>query len=40
MTTELRFERLINAAREVVFEMFTDPGGQAAALRSSLLRLT
>jgi uncharacterized protein YndB with AHSA1/START domain len=30
MTYELRFERLINAAPEDVFDAFTDPGGQAA----------
>jgi uncharacterized protein YndB with AHSA1/START domain len=35
MTYELRFERLINATREVVFDMFTDPGGQAAFYRQN-----
>jgi len=30
MTYELRFERLINAKPAVVFDMFTEPGGQAA----------
>jgi uncharacterized protein YndB with AHSA1/START domain len=30
MTHELRFERLIDAEREVVFDSFTDPDGQAA----------
>jgi uncharacterized protein YndB with AHSA1/START domain len=35
MTYELRFERLINAAREVVFDSFTEPGGQAAFYRQN-----
>lgn len=30
MTDELRFERLINAEREIVFDLFTTPGGQTA----------
>lgn len=30
MTDELRFERLINAEREIVFDLFTAPGGQTA----------
>ena len=30
MTYELRFERLINAEREVVFDLFTEHGGQVA----------
>jgi uncharacterized protein YndB with AHSA1/START domain len=30
MTYELRFEHLINAKPEVVFDTFTEPGGQAA----------
>jgi uncharacterized protein YndB with AHSA1/START domain len=30
MTYELRFERVIDADREVVFDMFTQPGGQVA----------
>jgi uncharacterized protein YndB with AHSA1/START domain len=30
MTYELQFERLVNAAPEVVFDAFTAPGGQAA----------
>lgn len=30
MNEELRFERLINAGRDVVFELFTDHGGQVA----------
>jgi uncharacterized protein YndB with AHSA1/START domain len=30
MTDELRFERLIKAEREVVFDLFTAPGGQNA----------
>jgi uncharacterized protein YndB with AHSA1/START domain len=30
MTHELRFERLIDAEREVVFDSFTDPEGQTA----------
>jgi uncharacterized protein YndB with AHSA1/START domain len=35
MTYELRFERLINAAREMVFDLFTSPGGQAAFYRQN-----
>jgi glutathione S-transferase len=35
MTHELRFERLINATREVVFDSFTEPGGQAAFYRQN-----
>jgi uncharacterized protein YndB with AHSA1/START domain len=35
MTYELRFERLINAKPEVVFDMFTEPGGQAAFYRQN-----
>ena len=30
MTYDLRFQRLINAEREVVFDLFTDQGGQVA----------
>ncbi|MBV9354571.1 MAG: SRPBCC domain-containing protein [Chloroflexi bacterium] len=30
MTYELRFQRLINAKREVVFDLFTEQGGQLA----------
>jgi uncharacterized protein YndB with AHSA1/START domain len=30
MTHELRFERLIDARPEAVFDSFTEPGGQAA----------
>ena len=30
MTYELRFERVIEAGREVVFDMFTEPDGQLA----------
>jgi uncharacterized protein YndB with AHSA1/START domain len=30
MTYELRFERVIGAGREVVFDMFTEPDGQLA----------
>lgn len=30
MTYELRFERVIEAGREVVFDMFTEPEGQLA----------
>ncbi len=30
MTYELRFERVIEAGREVVFNMFTEPDGQLA----------
>jgi uncharacterized protein YndB with AHSA1/START domain len=30
MTDELRFERLLDAPRDVVFDLFTAPGGQAA----------
>ena len=30
MTYELEFERVIDAARDVVFDAFTTPGGQAA----------
>src|SRR6266568_3750686 len=33
MRVHVRFERLINANREVVFDMFTEPGGQAAFYR-------
>jgi uncharacterized protein YndB with AHSA1/START domain len=35
MTHELRFERLINATREVVFDAFTEAGGQAAFYRQN-----
>ncbi|HWD24112.1 MAG TPA: SRPBCC domain-containing protein [Acidimicrobiales bacterium] len=30
MTYELRFDRIIEAGREVVFDMFTEPDGQLA----------
>lgn len=33
MTCELRFERLIHAGPEVVFDLFTTPGGQEAFYR-------
>jgi uncharacterized protein YndB with AHSA1/START domain len=33
MTHELRFERLIDATPEVVFDAFTEPAGQAAFYR-------
>jgi uncharacterized protein YndB with AHSA1/START domain len=33
MTHELQFERLIDAAPEVVFDAFTEPAGQAAFYR-------
>ncbi|HWF15006.1 MAG TPA: SRPBCC domain-containing protein [Acidimicrobiales bacterium] len=33
MTEELRFERSIDARRDVVFELFTDPDGQIAFYR-------
>jgi uncharacterized protein YndB with AHSA1/START domain len=33
MTHELRFERLIDAEPEVVFDAFTEPGGQVAFYR-------
>ena len=35
MTHELRFERLIDAKPEVVFDAFTEPGGQAAFYRQN-----
>jgi len=35
MTYELRLERLINAKPEVLFDMFTQPGGQAAFYRQN-----
>lgn len=35
MTYELRFERVINAEREVVFDLFTSPGGQTAFYRQN-----
>jgi hypothetical protein len=34
-TYELWFERLIGAKREVVFGMFTEPGGQVALYRQN-----
>jgi uncharacterized protein YndB with AHSA1/START domain len=33
MTDELRFERVINAEREIVFDLFTAPDGQIAFYR-------
>jgi glutathione S-transferase len=33
MTYELRFDRVIDADREVVFDLFTEPGGQLAFYR-------
>jgi uncharacterized protein YndB with AHSA1/START domain len=35
MTHELQFERLIDAKPEVVFDAFTEPGGQAAFYRQN-----
>jgi uncharacterized protein YndB with AHSA1/START domain len=35
MTLELRFERLIDARPEVVFDAFTEPGGQAVFYRQN-----
>jgi glutathione S-transferase len=35
MTHELQFERLIDAQPEVVFDAFTEPGGQAAFYRQN-----
>jgi uncharacterized protein YndB with AHSA1/START domain len=35
MTHELQFERLIDASPEVVFDAFTEPGGQVAFYRQS-----
>lgn len=35
MTSALRFERVINAKREVVFDLFTESGGQHAFYRQN-----